>query len=188
MREGRRGRIEGGGGVSAPVRDRLQHASFDRMAPPGAENTKPCDYPKHTGSNWVSEPALFPTRLLWSVWVVRLSSAILLSLPSSFLPWSQKLILPRTFCHLDATGLSSTSLLLTQKQKMIWTCWHALASPDSWTLGKCFCGFQSKLDFLSRLRAGKHHSWKDEIWYFLLSNWEFITLSSFARSGHVLAC
>lgn len=30
------------------VRDRFQHAGFDRTAPPGAENTKPCDYPKHT--------------------------------------------------------------------------------------------------------------------------------------------
>lgn len=51
----------------APARDRLQHAGFDRMAPPGAGNTKPCDYPKHTGSDWVSEPALFPTRLLRTV-------------------------------------------------------------------------------------------------------------------------
>lgn len=56
----------------APARDRLQHAGFDHMAPPGAGNTKPCDYPKHTGSDWVSEPALFPTRLLWTLWDVRL--------------------------------------------------------------------------------------------------------------------
>lgn len=41
----------------APARDRLQHAGFDHMAPPSAGNTKPCDYPKHTGSDWVSEPA-----------------------------------------------------------------------------------------------------------------------------------
>lgn len=51
----------------APVWDRLQHAGFDHMAPPGAENTKPCDYPKHTGSDWVSEPAPYPARLLWTV-------------------------------------------------------------------------------------------------------------------------
>lgn len=40
----------------APARDRLQHAGFDHMAPPGTGNTKPCDYPKHTGSKRVSEP------------------------------------------------------------------------------------------------------------------------------------
>lgn len=74
----------------APARDRLQHAGFDRMAPPGAGNTKPCDYPKHTGSDWVSEPALFPTLLLWPVWDERLCSAILPSQQSTFSPWSQK--------------------------------------------------------------------------------------------------
>lgn len=55
----------------APARDRLQHAGFDHMAPPGAENTEPCDYPKHTGSAWVSEPGgQFPTLQLWTVWAV----------------------------------------------------------------------------------------------------------------------
>lgn len=55
----------------APVKDRLQHAGFDHMTPPSAGNTKTCDYPKHTGSDWVPEPALFPTRPLrpaWDVW------------------------------------------------------------------------------------------------------------------------
>lgn len=49
-------------------RGRLQHVGFDRMAPPGAGNTKPCDYPKHKGSDWVSEPAPLPLLLLWAVW------------------------------------------------------------------------------------------------------------------------
>lgn len=38
----------------APTSDRLQHASFDHMAPPGAWNTKPCDYPKHTPARTIS--------------------------------------------------------------------------------------------------------------------------------------
>lgn len=61
---------EKGEEYQAPARDRLQHAGFDHMAPPGAGNTKPCDYPKHTGSDWVSEPGLNPTRQFWTVWVV----------------------------------------------------------------------------------------------------------------------
>lgn len=38
----------------APASDRLQHAGFDHMAPPGAWNTKPCDYPKHTPTRAIS--------------------------------------------------------------------------------------------------------------------------------------
>lgn len=58
-----------GGGVSGPQqRGRFQHVGFNRKAPPGAGNTKPCDYPKHTGSAWVSEPAPFPSLKLWTVW------------------------------------------------------------------------------------------------------------------------
>lgn len=49
------------------------------MAPPGTGNTKPCDYPKYTGSNLVSERTPFPTRLLWTVWDVRFCSDILSS-------------------------------------------------------------------------------------------------------------
>lgn len=67
----------------APARDRLQHAGFDRMAPPGAGNTKPCDYPKHTGSDWVSEPAPFPTRLVWTVCVSAQPFCRVYSFPSS---------------------------------------------------------------------------------------------------------
>lgn len=98
-------------------RGRLQHVGFDRMAPPGTGNTKPCDYPKHTGSDWVSEPAPFPTLLLWTVWDTCLCchSAHSIVAPS---PQSRLGLGKQTFTHhLDA--ISSSSVQFSPKYKRI---------------------------------------------------------------------
>lgn len=137
QREWMRG--EGWGGLrgeeyQAPARDRLQHAGFDRMAPPGAGNTKPCDYPKHTGSDWVSEPVPFPTRLVWTVWGVRFLLGHSAESTVFFRPLQPKKLIFCT-CHLPTTSLSATSLVFTQKQNSK-KCWHALVSQGSWTINK----------------------------------------------------
>lgn len=130
------------------------------MAPPGAGNTKPCDYPKHTGSDWVSEPALFPTRLIWTLWDVCLCSAFLPSLQFTFFPPRPEKIHSRT-CHLGMTSLSFTSFTQKQKKKdpnLLTRSGFFRHCLTNKALGKNLVVFKSKLDFLCRLRAQKRET------------------------------
>lgn len=140
----------------APARDRLQHAGFDHMAPPGAENTEPCDYPKHTGSAWVSEPGgQFPTLQLWTVWAVFLLGHSAESRLNLFpLKQDEPPLMPSEH--------DSTSFLCHRYQnkikKQFKACWQASPGQDiqfnqqgTWKIVSAV--LQSNLDFLRRLEA-----------------------------------
>lgn len=157
-------------------RGRFQHVGFNRMAPPGAGNTKPCDYPKHTGSAWVPEPAAFPSLQLWRRGT-HVHAAVLPSRQQP-LPFRSQKQIASHHLDLDLARFPLCSLLLNEKA----------TSPGRRTRNnkrpgkrKKTCGLEFKHDFLSRLRPHSREASRKELDWDnpTLAHWEVTIFTHF---------